>query len=96
MRLAVLQGNLTIAPFPNGRRRSDFLRLFATQPANNPSLKLQKQPKTSLSQNAFARLLLLKTKNIIDPKKKIGKKVIIFSRKLDSARTVATQSLPDF
>jgi galactose-1-phosphate uridylyltransferase len=35
------------------------LRLFATQPANNSSPKKQKQPKISLSENAFASLLLL-------------------------------------
>jgi hypothetical protein len=37
----------------------DYLRLFATQPANIPSPKKQKQPKTSLTQNAISRLLLL-------------------------------------
>jgi hypothetical protein len=40
---------------------SDYLRLLPTCPANNPSPKLKKQRKSSLSENAFARLLLLRT-----------------------------------
>jgi hypothetical protein len=59
------------------------LRLFATQLANNPSPKLKKQPKTSLSKNAIANLLLLlKIKNVMHPKKENREKVVIFSRKL--------------
>jgi hypothetical protein len=38
---------------------SDYLRLFATQPANNPNPKQEKQPKISLLKNFAPSLLLL-------------------------------------